>query len=257
LKIGKSTTKTPDRSNICPQNSGVSINRSDPAVFGRNARAFRTLRGWSVREFSQRAGLSTKTVVKIEGGHACTVKTERKIADGLNVYIGRLWDPNLLVQAPQRVVRSDAGRWFFASADDAAAHHARVTRLGDEGERMRADPSEVQDAGERHRLGKAGLSRGFVKTCGGGISSGFFQFNEVELFGRDETPADGSNYPYMMICRTGGLRIQIRGETYELKEDESFVFDGNDAYWIEPLTKDASICPPATFYFLCLRLLRV
>jgi transcriptional regulator with XRE-family HTH domain len=237
----------------------VSINRSDPAVFGRNARAFRTLRGWSVREFAERAGLSTKTIVKIEGGQACTVRTERKIADGLNVYIGRLWDPDLLLQVPQRVIRADAGRWFFASADDAALHHARVTRVhsGDEHERMRADPPEIQEAGERHRLGKAGLARGFVKTCGGGISSGFFQFNEVELFGVDETPADGSNYPYVMICRTGGLRMRIRGETYELREGESMVFDGNDPYWIEPLVQDGSICPPATFYFLCLRLLRV
>lgn len=237
----------------------VDLNRSDPAVFGRNARAFRTLRGWSVREFAQRTGLSTRTIVKIEGGNACTVRTERKIADGLNVYIGRLWDPELLVQAPQRVVRQDAGRWFFASADDAAAHHARATRahIVDEGERMRADPEEIQEAAERHRLGKAGLSRAFVKTCGGGISSGFFQFNEVELFGRDETPADGSNYPYVMICRTGGLRIHIRGETYDLGVSESIVFDGNDPYWIEPLMEDGPSSPPATLYFLCLRLLRV
>ncbi len=237
---------------------GVNINRSDPAVFGRNARAFRTLRGWSVRDFSERAGLSTKTIVKVEGGQACTVKTERKIADGLNVYVGRLWDPNLLVQAPQRVVRADAGRWFFASADDAAAHHARATRAqaGDEHERMRADPPEIQEAGERHRLGRSGLSRGFVKTCGGGIASGFFQFNEVELFGLDETPADGSNYAYVMICRTGGLRMQVRGETYELNAGESIVFDGNDPYRIEPLTRDVSMCPPTTLYFLCLGILK-
>lgn len=236
----------------------MTINRSDPAVFGRNAKAFRTLRGWTVREFSERAGLSTRTIVKIEAGHACTVKTERKIADGLNVYIGRLWDANLLVQEPQRVVRAEAGRWFFASADDAAVHHARTARAhaGDENERMRADPPEIQEAAERHRLGKAGLSRGFVKTCGGGISSGFFQFNEVELFGLDETPADGSNYPYVMICRTGGLRMRIRGETYELAEGESIVFDGNDPYWVEPLVTDGSVGLPATFYFLCLRLLR-
>jgi len=82
-------------------------------------------------------------------------------------------------------------------------------------------------------------------------------FNEVELFDLDETPADGSNYPYVMICRTGGIRVQIRGETYELSEGESIVFDGNDPYRVEPLTKDGAICPPATFYFLCLRLLRV
>ncbi|WP_025229338.1 XRE family transcriptional regulator [Fimbriimonas ginsengisoli] len=235
------------------------MNRSDPAVFGRNARAFRTLRGWSIRDFSERAGLSTKTIVKVESGNACTVKTERKIADGLNVYIGRLWDPDLLAQAPQRVIRSDAGRWFFAIGDDAAAHHARVSRaqVGEEGERMRADPEEIQETAERHRLGRAGLARVFVKTCGGGISSGFFQFNEVELFGLDETPADGSNFPYMLICRTGGLRMHIRGETYELNAGESMVFDGNDPYSVEPLAKDGSICPPATFYFLCLRLLRV
>lgn len=233
------------------------MNRSDPGVFGRNARAFRTLRGWTVREFSERAGLSTKTIVKIEAGNACTVKTERKIADGLNVYIGRLWDPDLLVQAPQRVIRSDAGRWFFASADDAAAHHARVTRVHVGDERMRADPDEIQEEAERHRLGRAGLSRAFVKTCGGGISSGFFQFNEVEMFARDVTPADGSNYPYVMICRSGGLRVHIRGETHELVAGESMVFDGNDEYWIEPLASDGLTCPPATFYFLCLRLLRV
>lgn len=122
---------------------------------------------------------------------------------------------------------------------------------------MRADPPEIQEDEERHRLGRAGLSRGFVKTCGGGISSGFFQFNEVELFDLDETPADGSNYPYVMICRTGALRMWIRGETYELSEGESIVFDGNDPYRVEPLTTDATLGPPATFYFLCLRLLRV
>jgi len=217
------------------------------------------LRGWSVRDFSERAGLSTKTIVKVESGHPCTVKTERKIADSLNVYIGRLWDPNLLVQAPQRVLGRGVGRWFFASGDDAAAHHARITRAqgSDEGERMRADPEDIQEDEERHRLGKVGLSRAFVKTCGGGISSGFFQFNEVELFDRDETPADGSNYPYVMICRTGGLRIQIRGEMYELNEGESFVFDGNDPYWIEPLTQTNATGPPATLYFLCLRMLKI
>src|SRR5579862_8205028 len=131
----------------------------DPRVFGRNVRAFRALRGWGVRELSERAGVSTKTIVKIERGEGCTSRTEAKIALGFSVYLGRLWDDTLLSSEGERLIRKDHGRWFFSAIQDAELFHQRLSRsdLGLSDERFRSDPDEIQDESERLRLGHGGL----------------------------------------------------------------------------------------------------
>jgi len=223
-----------------------------PAVFGRNVRAFRTLRRWSIRDLAARSGISTKTIVKIERGEGCTVRTEQKIALGFNVYVGRLWDDTLLSEEPQRVIRSQQGRWFFADIDDAARYHRRLVTSE---ERLRSDPDEIQDEAERHRLGYAGLSRAFVKAMGGGMSTGYFQYNQGEYFGRDYTPPDGTGYTYLCICLRGGVRFAIRDCVSELGEGDAVVFEGSDGHWIEPLEPVHLPKPPPLIQFLCLRIL--
>lgn len=228
------------------------MDRRDPAVFGRNVRAFRTLRQWSIRDLAAHSGISAKTIVKIERGEGCTVRTERKIGLGFNVYVGRLWDSSLLSDEPQRVIRHEQGRWFFADIEDAAQYHRRLVTSE---ERLRSDPDEIQDEAERHRLGYAGLSKAFVKAMGGGLSTGYFQYNQGEYFGRDYTPPDGTAYTYLCICLRGGVRFGIRDGFSELKEGDAVVFEGNDGHWIEPLEPVTPAKPPPLIQFLCLRIL--
>lgn len=231
--------------------------RANPAVFGKNVKAFRDLREWSLRELASKSRLSTRTLVKIEKGLGCTVKTELKVALGLNVYVGRLWDESLLSCGPEKVISQSDGRWFFANVDDATQYHSRARRSPSEvtDNRLRSDPDEIQDASERNRLGRAGLSRAFVRTCGGAITAGHFQLNEGEIFGYDFTPADEFGYPYLLICTDGVLKFSIGGRTHVLQARESIVFQGNEAYGVEPcpsLTRDEL---PSRFFFVCLRVL--
>ncbi|MGV3617302.1 MAG: helix-turn-helix domain-containing protein [Fimbriimonas sp.] len=226
----------------------------DPKVFGRNVRAFRVLRGWGIRDLAERAGVSTKTILKIERGEGCTVRIEQKMAIGFAAPLGRLWDPSLLSDEPQRVIRRDTGRWFFAAVEDAELFHQRLVKSQPElaEERLRSDPDEIQDEAERHRLGHAGLARAFLRTTGGGLSAGYFQFNQCEIFARDVTPADGLNYTYLCNCVQGGLRMGIRDQVFELGAGDSIVFEGNDDYWLEPSGAGPL---PTLIQFICLRVL--
>src|ERR1700733_7802474 len=152
----------------------------DPAVFGKNVRALRGLRGWSIRELAARCGLSTRTIVKIESGRGCSIKSELEVARGLNSYVGRLWDQSLISDAPERVISKADGRWFFSNVDDASQYHSRIRRTSfdDPTNRFRSDPDEIQIEAERSRLGRAGLSRCFVKIGGGVLTGGDFSFNK-------------------------------------------------------------------------------
>lgn len=229
----------------------------DPRVFGRNVRAFRVLRGWSVRDLAQRAGVSTKTIVKIERGEGCTVRTEQKIASGFAAYVGRLWDPHLLSEDQERVTRAESGRWFFANGEDAVRYHKRALRGQEEvGEdRLRSDPDEIQNEAERHRLGRAGLATAFARPMGGGLASGYFQHNVAEIYARDLTPADGLNYTYLLICERGDIAMTIRDRRYELLKGDSMAFEGNDDYWIEPLHPIQAHGKPPLVKLICLRVL--
>jgi len=229
----------------------------DPHVFARNVRAFRALRGWSIRDLSARSGISTKTIVKIERGEGCTIRTEQKIALGFAAYVGRLWDSKLLTDEPQRVIRKEHGRWFFIEVADAENYHRRLYKsLGDvPEERLRSDPDEIQDEAERHRLGHAGLSRGFVKAMGGGMASGYFQYSVGELFGYDYTPEDPLGYTYLCIVERGTIRFSIREQVYQLKAGDSIAFQGDACYWMEPWEPLAPTDLPPFIRFMCLGIL--
>lgn len=230
----------------------------DPKVFARNVRAFRALRGWSIRDLSARAGVSTKTIVKIERGEGCTIRTEQKIALGFAAYVGRLWDANLLSDEPQRIIRKDQGRWFFIEIEDAENYHRRLAKTGDgPEERLRSDPDEIQDETERHRLGRAGLARGFVKSMGGGLASGYFQYSVGELFGYDYTPPDPLNYTYLCIIVRGTIRFGIRDEVHVLGAGDSVVFRGDAAYWMEPAQPLQPTEDPPFLQFMCLGILKL
>lgn len=224
----------------------------DPAVFGRNVRAFRALRGWSVRDLAAKCGVSTKTIVKIERGEGCTSRTEQKISLAFAVFLGRLWKPNLLSDEPQRVMPKDTGRWSFGELEDARRFHERLSRGSEAVERFRSDPDEIQDDAERHRIGLAGFASVFVRAQGGGMRTGYFQVNRCELYGRDVTPGDGFNNTYLILCERGGVRMGIRGQTFELDEGDSMAYEAGDEYWLEP--KDPGQ-RPGVVRLICLRML--
>jgi transcriptional regulator with XRE-family HTH domain len=227
-------------------------------VFGRNVRAFRVLRGWGIRDLAARAGVSTKTILKIERGEGCTIRTEQKIALGFAAYVGRLWDAHLLSDEPQRVIRREEGRWFFSDIEDAAKYHQRLVKTHPElaEERLRSDPDEIQDEAERHRLGHAGLARAFVRTMGGGIAAGYYQYNQCEIFGRDVTPPDGFGYTYLCVCLRGELRLEMRGKTFDLREGDAMAFDGGTTYAFEPRGPVPPGRPPL-MQFICLGVLKL
>ncbi len=232
--------------------SSNAIVRGDPAVFGRNVRAFRILRGWGVRELAEKCGVSTKTIVKIERGEGCTSRTEQKISLGFAVFLGRLWDEKLLADERQRLIPHDYGRWFFGDVEDARVFYERHSRGTESMERFRSDPDAIQDEAERHRIGMAGFASVFVRTQGGGMQMGYFQFNQCEVYSRDVTPSDGFNNPYFMICERGRLRFGIRDQYYELKDGDSMIFEAGDDYWIEPLDEAQR---PSVVRIACLKIL--
>lgn len=234
------------------ENLNNPIDRRDPGVFGRNVRAFRILRGWGVRDLAEKCGVSTKTIVKIERGEGCTSRTEQKISLGFAVFLGRLWDANLLSDQRQRVLSRDSGRWFFGELEDARMFYERHSRKPEATERFRSDPDEIQDDAERHRIGLAGFATVFVRTQGGGIRTGYFQVNHCEVYGRDVTPGDGFNNTYLIHCEQGTLRFGIRDEVYEIRENDSMIFEAGDKYWVEPSDPNHL---PAIVRIVCLRVL--
>lgn len=225
-------------------------------MFGRNVRALRGLRGWSIRDLSVRCGLSTRTIVKIESGRGCSIKSELEVARGLNSYVGRLWDRSLISEAPERVIKRTSGRWFFSHVDDAAQYHCRIRRTSFDNAtyRLQSDPDEIQDEMERHRLGRSGLSRAFVKASGGAITGGYFQFNEGESYGPDRKQTDFTYITFLIVCTKGTIDFTIRGTTHRLEEGESIVFVDDDASTLSPAPSIRTEDLPCKFYFLCPRL---
>jgi transcriptional regulator with XRE-family HTH domain len=228
------------------------VNGSDPKVFGRNVRAFRILRGWSIRDLSKQSGISLQTIVNVEAGKGCAPATEERFARAFQTFVGRLWDVSLLSPERQRVIDSNHGRWFFASVEQ-AKEYARRQRLADDEDdgRFRADPDAIQEQTERYRLGHT-FGWCFARALGGAIAENYYRYNICELFGRDSSPRP--NRPFMMLlqAQSGNFRVGIRGEEFEVFQGDSFVFDCADPWWIEPLHQVRPGEKPAIVHIICL-----
>ena len=168
--------------------SVVSQRRPDPdGILAANVRRRRENLGWNRKRLCAEASLSPQTLKAVEDGAGCSPAVERKLVHALRTVPGRLWEP---VQGGDRSVhRQEEARWYFGKVDEATRHR---DRMGEEDTPLRLDHDDVQDPAERARLGKTGLSAGFVRVTTAVLDVRSVMSSEIELYGEMGTrPKEG------------------------------------------------------------------
>lgn len=224
----------------------------DPMVFGRNVRLARSWFGWSMRDLANVAGIGLRTVVRIEQGGGCQLKTEEKIAKACRMSIGLLWDTDLKHSHQQQLILPEDGRWLFGDMEDGKRHLKRKSKVDDAGAPAIAslDPDSIQDQGERLRLGLAGLSRGFIRSLSCNLASERHVAGVSEIYRKDfNSPIPGK---YLLYVLEGGLRIEIRNQIFDVPEAGAFFFDSNHPWTAEPWHPDGPAAGPTRLLYVSL-----
>src|SRR6187399_893750 len=86
---------------------------ADPKVFSQNVEFFRKYEGVSIRQLAKKAGVAVNTLVRIQRGCACSLKTQDKIASALNAKLGTLWSPEILAVPQYHHFNEENTRWYF------------------------------------------------------------------------------------------------------------------------------------------------
>ncbi|RYG24776.1 XRE family transcriptional regulator, partial [bacterium] len=197
----------------------------------RNVRRARESLGWTRQRLCAEAGISPQTLTKIERGGACTPGVERKLADALGTVVGRLWEPIQLERQVVRVPTKD--RWYFAGHADGERFHRRHALL-DGDKPIRYDPDEIQSPLERARMGLSGLAAAFVRVTTGHLRAGSVISSLIELYGRMDAEIPEGRFAYFHVVR-GAVRIQLRGEAFDLAEGDVMHAEMSPGATAEPL----------------------
>src|SRR5262249_7293127 len=105
---------------------------------------------------AERSKVSRKTILRGENGIGCTLTIENKLAHALRVGEGLLWVPQ--GTSSEHIHRYIGDRWFFCIPEEFNHYNTRYHLDEDS-----LDPDSIQSESERLRLGRNGLSSGFLR----------------------------------------------------------------------------------------------
>lgn len=183
----------------------------DYSLIGRNLRRFRKLRGKSQSDIADLAGISIRTLFRVENGSIARLSTLNRICVALGCDLAEM-------STSQRLIQSKKSNELYL-------HHSREKTVWyADGDRRRKKPSDsqtlIQDEAERHRLGSLGLvsmfvtSPSFTLTYGPGVAL-------FELYGKCST-----TYPFLyrdllFVCLRGEVVFTIEGELVHVVAGEA------------------------------------
>lgn len=187
--------------------------------------------GLSLRQLARVADINAATLVNVEKGNGCTPRIEQKLSKALEVAHGALWHP-----VPQRLRRElnrkQDCRWLFVDQDE-GKRYFEMHHLADEAD-FRRDPEEIQDEKERLRLGRNGLSSGFLFVTSALLTEYDIASGLLECYGRVHSPARAAKIS-THYCLRGDLRLSFAEETIVLETGDSLALECRDEHWVEPL----------------------
>lgn len=200
----------------------------DFSVFAQNVRRLRASMNIPMKVLADRAGIGMNTLARIQRGEPCFIGTQRKIADAFDVRLESLWRTDIVQAQPFYLHRDSDSHWSFKDDEEGRRWPLNDTR-------GRMDPEAIQNPEERIRLGRNGLSSGFISTQRSLLRSGLYVSILIEVYGRIvETPYPGVR-AVCYRCLRGALRFNLPdSENIILSEHESLFFDSNETYSYEP-----------------------
>lgn len=197
----------------------------DYSLIGRNLRRFRNLRGKSQAEIAELAGISIRTLFRIENGSIVRLGTLNRICDALGCDLAE-------ISTSQRLIQSKKTDELYL------LHPREKTVWYADGDLRRMKPSDsqtlIQNEAERHRLGSLGFvsmfvtSPSFTLTYGPGVAL-------FELYGKHST-----TYPFLyrdllFVCLRGEVLFTIESEVVRVRAGEA-ITPGPYSVSYEPAT---------------------
>ena len=178
---------------------------------GPRVRNLREVRGLSLRELSERVGVSKNTLLRLEQGLPIAEPLLVKICNALQTI-----PPNLMVSdedwsLPYRVHRAAEAPWRIAFRRDSAPSRIK-------------DFDAVEPETERFRLGSLGFVTGFLHSLDCGIRNGKLQAAVVELYGDQERAGFRHSGEEFVFCLEGRLKLTISTHQLVLEPGDSVTF---------------------------------
>ncbi len=203
--------------------------KQDFRVFAENVRGYRQSLGWSNERLAAESGVGLRTLIRIQQGHPCFHRTQLSISLALRIGLDTLWNPAKNIQKSYFIFREPEERWCFANRGDAE----NWTMNSDP---HRVDPDSIQQAAERDRLGRNGLSMGFAQYyrsyLPGGMQATFMQ----NVYSKQTFAFPPTVSGICIYCIKGSLKVFLGDDTFELHTGDVLVFEAHIPYSHEPLS---------------------
>lgn len=215
----------------------------DFRVFGKNVRNHRLNLGWTTEHCADLCGISRATLIRIEAGKPCTIRTQEHIATVFQMTRDSLWTSSTLSVRGLCVFRRRETRWSFGDAEQ-----GMTWRLNDSGGRL--DPDSVQSPMERRRLGSIGIANTFTQRFRAHLPDGFHGCGIVEVYGETGLTFPVNVTSAGVCCLEGAIIVRNEAETYELHAGDVCVFDPSLSLKLAPKAKlGPNDVPPISLYF--------
>lgn len=200
----------------------------DFAIFGQNVRNHRLALEWSFRECAERIGISENTLARIQNGLACSRRTQEKIGKAFGARLDTLWSPALPVERTYFYFPAEEARWSFDDPEEASSWALN-------NEAGRGDPDGIQDEEERFRLGRAGLSGGFMRICRSHLTTGFHGCVFSDVFTATHVVLPPWAFGFCLCCLRGKFNVRIDGDAFVLSEGDAVTVVATAEFTLTPI----------------------
>jgi transcriptional regulator with XRE-family HTH domain len=210
------------------------------SLFAENVRYYRVALNLSMTDFAQRSGIGLNTLTRVQRGCSCTLRTQHKIANVLNVSLEQLWGPRGDKAEAYFHYDESNSRWAFGDRDDIERWPINMNP-GEQGSEL------IQNEHERHRVGRNGYSRLFLRHHPG-INVGAPGSILVEIFSCTQVSFREREKYCTFYCIRGTARFKIGDEEVILDTNDVLSLRTDVPTFVEPLHKlGKNDLPPLLF----------
>ncbi len=185
-------------------------------------KARRLLFDWTLDEAARRAGVSRDTVIRVEHGHRCSLKSLHALRAIYGLFSAQLVRRDVNHQSENFVsCRAEDVQWMAAN---------NRNYKGDLVKEM--NYLFVNDPNERKRRADLGYQRFFSGFLGSELVGGVMSAGLLELY--QPSPTDRHFGEEFIYCLSGRASIMVEGEICELEPGDSIVFDATKLHQYSP-----------------------
>lgn len=207
-------------------------------AFGERIRQLRKAQRLSIRDVAERTDLDKNTILRVEHGLGVRESTRLKLCDLFGVLrfpVGASSSPTELGTHYAKHL-PELESWFRLQLKDAQDPSDLI------------DSVDIQQRGERQRLGSLGFATQFVKRLGIDRPNANLRAAIFEVYGSSGWSRQTSGEAFVFVLR-GAIRFHVGSETFILEEGGAAVFDRRADHMHEPLAPTArGELPPLLLY---------